>query len=187
MATPSYAPAAPLTARRVLLVGAVGGMLAGMMMALVEMLYGWASEAHTFWDAPMAIWSWVGGLEHFGQPENHVGPIVLGVGGHMMNSMLAGIVFAATMAALRPRDDLTPLMAGIAYGLGLWAIMRYAILPLNGGEDDLFTKDLVSPQWVWWLAHGVLGMTAGMVYDLARRVGSFRPTGPHPRHAPRAV
>lgn len=36
------------------------------------------------------------------------------------------------------------------------------------GEDDLFTTDVVSPQWVWWLALAVLGMTAGLVYDVAR-------------------
>ncbi len=165
------------TGKRILLVGAVGGMLAGMMMAIVEMIYGWASDAHTFWDAPMAIWSWVGGIEHFGQPANHVGPIILGLGGHMMNSVLIGIVFAALITALRPRNTLTPIMVGVAYGLGAWAVMRYAILPLNGGEDDLFTKSLVSPQWVWWLAHGVLGMTAGLVYNAATRAGFVRPRG----------
>jgi hypothetical protein len=38
---------------RAMLVGAVGGMAAGMMMAAVEMIYGWASSAHTAWDAPI--------------------------------------------------------------------------------------------------------------------------------------
>ncbi len=164
------------TGKRIVLIGAIGGMVAGMMMALVEMLYGWASDAHTFWDAPMAIWSWVAGIERFGQPGNHVGPIILGIGGHMMNSVMIGIGFAALITALRPRDNLTPIMVGIAYGLGAWAVMRYGILPLRRDrEADLFTNALVSPQWVWWLAHGVLGMTAGLVYDVARRVGLARP------------
>jgi hypothetical protein len=175
MALRSISSAELSTGKRIVLVGAIGGMVAGMMMAMVEMIYGWASDAHTFWDAPMAIWSWVGGIDHFGQPANHVGPIILGLGGHMMNSVMVGVVFAALITALRPRSDLTPIMVGVAYGLGAWALMRYAILPLNGGEDDLFTKDLVSPQWVWWLAHGVLGMTAGVVYDIARRAGLVRP------------
>jgi hypothetical protein len=170
--------------KRILLVGAIGGMIAGMMMAMVEMIYGWASDAHTFWDAPMAIWSWVGGIEHFGQPANHVGPIILGLGGHMMNSVLVGIGFAALITVLRPRTSITPIMVGVAYGLGLWALMRYTILPLNGGEGDLFTTDLVSPQWVWWVAHGALGMTAGVVYIVAGRVGFVQPrrafrTGAH--------
>lgn len=168
-------------ARRVLAIGAIGGTIAGMMMAMVEMLYGWASDTHTFWDAPMAIWAWVGGIEHFGQPENHVGPIILGLGGHMANSMMVGVMFAVTATVVvslleRRKDldprvlDLAPIMLGVGYGLGLWAIMRYAILPLNEGEDDLFTTSLVSPAWVWWLAHAVLGMTAGMVFVVARRI-----------------
>lgn len=168
-------------ARRVLVVGAIGGMTAGMMMAMVEMLYGWASDAHTFWDAPMAIWAWVAGVEHFGAPENHVGPIILGLGGHMMNSVMAGVMFAVTatvlVLVLERRKDLDPrvvdlavVMYGVGYGLGLWAIMRYAILPLNEVEDDLFTTSLVSPAWVWWLAHAVLGMTAGLIFVGVRRI-----------------
>lgn len=167
------------TVGRIVLIGAIGGMIAGMMMAAVEMIYGWISEMHTFWDAPMAIWAYVGGIEHFGQPANHVWPIVLGIGGHMMNSMMVGVVFVSILAALRPRNDLTPIMLGVAYALGLWALMRYVLLPLNGGEDDLFTTDLVSPQWVWWVAHAALGMTAGVVYDIVRRLGT-RPL-PRPR------
>ncbi len=168
-------------ARRVLVVGAIGGMTAGMMMAMVEMLYGWASDAHTFWDAPMAIWAWVAGVEHFGAPENHVGPIILGLGGHMMNSVMAGVMFAVTatvlVLVLERRKDLDPrvvdlavVMYGVGYGLALWTIMRYAILPLNEVEDDLFTTSLVSPAWVWWLAHAVLGMTAGLIFVGVRRI-----------------
>ena len=155
--------------RRVAVVGAVGGMLAGMMMAMLEMFYGWASGAHTFWDAPMAIWAWVAGLDWFGAPSDHIGSIILGLGGHMMNSMMAGVLFAAALTLLGVRGLMSSLMLGVAYGLALWAIMRYGILPLNDPESTLFTTDKVSPQWVWWLAHAVLGMTAGMVFYLARQ------------------
>lgn len=176
----AYAPKQSLTARRILLVGALGGMVAGMMMALVEMLYGWASEEHTFWDAPMAIWAWVAGLDWFGEPGEHIGSIILGMGGHMMNSMMIGVIFAAIMAAMRLRNAMASIVLGVAYGLGIWALMRYLILPLNAGEDDLFTTDLVSPQWVWWLAHAALGMTAGTIFYLAstplrERPGEGRP------------
>jgi hypothetical protein len=47
--------------------------------------------------------------------------------------------------------------------------MRYVLLPINGGEDRLFTMSLVSPQWVWWVAHAALGMTVGMVAAVALR------------------
>jgi uncharacterized membrane protein YagU involved in acid resistance len=157
----------PLT---VLVVGAVGGMIAGMMMAAVEMIYGWLSEAHSFWDAPMAIWAWVAGIDNFGEPADHVSAIVLGIIGHMMMSAMVGIVFAALMFYIvKARDIVMPIVGGTAYGLLVWVVMRYLILPLNDGEAELFTKDLVSPQWVWWLAHAVLGMTAGIFYLTVRR------------------
>lgn len=97
-------------------------------------------------------------------------PVILCLGGHMMNSMAVGIVFAALMVALKLRDDISPIAVGVAYGLGIWIVMRYVILPLNEGEDDLFTTATVTPQWVWWVAHAALGMTAGIVYDIARRI-----------------
>lgn len=89
----------------------------------------------------------------------------------MTNSMMIGIGFAALMAVLRLRGDMTTIMVGVVYGLGVWAAMRYILLPLNDGEEDLFTTSLVSPQWVWWLGHAVLGMTAGSAYIVARRAG----------------
>ncbi|MBD0338223.1 MAG: hypothetical protein ICV67_02945 [Thermoleophilia bacterium] len=164
-----------MNTRRVMAVGAVGGMLAGMMMAMTEMVYGWISSAHTFWDAPMAIWAWVAGLDWFGAPGDNIWSIILGMGGHMTNSMIAGVMFAAVATLLRLRGLATLVTAGVAYGLGLWAIMRYGILPLNDPESTLFTTDLVSPQWVWWLAHAILGMTAGVFFYLVSRRLAARP------------
>jgi hypothetical protein len=158
-----------------MVVGAAGGMLAGMMMAMTEMFYGWASNAHTFWDAPMAIWAWVAGLDWFGAPADHIGSIILGLGGHMTNSMIAGVMFAALATLPRLRGLETLVMAGVAYGLGLWAIMRYGIRPLRDPESTLFTTDLVSPQWVWWLAHAILGMTAGVFFYVVSRRFAARP------------
>ncbi len=153
--------------KRAMLVGAVGGMAAGMMMAGVEMVYGWASSAHPPRDAPMGIWAYIAGLNDFGHPANHIGPIILGLGGHMMNSMIIGIVFVALMRMLRNLPGV--LMLGTAYAVGLWALMRYVLLPINTPEDRLFTTSMISPQWVWWVAHVALGMTLGRVYALARQ------------------
>lgn len=45
----------------------------------------------------MGMWAWVGGLDDFGTPGDHVEPIVLGLAGNMANSMTIGVVFAALM------------------------------------------------------------------------------------------
>jgi hypothetical protein len=153
--------------RRTLLVGAAAGTAAALAMAAVEMIYGWASSAHTAWDAPMGIWSDIGGLDHFGRPVNHIGPIVLGIGGHMLNAIFVAVVFVALMRVLRNPPGAVILGAG--YGAGLWALQRYVFLPINTPEDRLFTTGVISPQWVWWIAHLALGTTIGLVYVLLER------------------
>jgi hypothetical protein len=66
-----------------------------------------------------------------------------------------------------PRGLIAPVTPGIVYGLLLWVLMRYGILPLCDSTKVLFTHSLVSPQGVWWVAHAALGMTAGLVYAVA--------------------
>jgi hypothetical protein len=153
--------------RRTLVVGVVAGAAAGLAMAAVEMIYGWASSAHTAWDAPMGIWAYIGGLDHFGRPVDHIGPIVLGIGGHMANAIVVAVVFVALMRVLR--DPPGAVILGAAYGAGLWALQRYVFLPINTPEDRLFTTGLISPPWVWWIAHLALGTTIGLVYVLLER------------------
>lgn len=153
--------------KRILIVGGAAGAAGGLVMAAVEMIYGWASSAHAAWDAPMGIWAYIGGLNHFGRPADHIGPIVLGIGGHMLNAILVGVVFVALVRALR--NPSAVLILGAAYGAGLWALQRYVFLPINTPEDKLFTTGLISPQWVWWIAHLALGTTIGLVYVLLDR------------------
>src|SRR3954447_7252145 len=154
-------------AKRTLFVGVVAGAAAGLAMAGVEMVYGWASSAHTAWDAPMGIWAYIGGLDHFGRPVHHIGPIVLGIGGHMLNAIFVAVVFVALMRVLRnPRGA---LILGAGYGAALWALQQYVFLPISTPEDRLFTTGLISPLWVWWIAHLALGTTIGLVYVLLER------------------
>ncbi|HEV8597078.1 MAG TPA: hypothetical protein VGR23_05090 [Candidatus Dormibacteraeota bacterium] len=49
--------------------------------------------------------------------------------------MIIGIVFVALMRTLRNPPGV--LMLGTAYGVGLLALMRYVLLPLNTPEDRL--------------------------------------------------
>src|SRR4051794_32461138 len=153
--------------KRTLAVGFASGAAGGLAMAAVEMIYGWASSAHTAWDAPMGIWAYIGGLNHFGRPVDHIGPIVLGIGGHMLNAIFVALVFVAVMRVLRnPRGA---VILGAGYGAALWALQRYVFLPISTPEDRLFTTGLISPLWVWWIAHLALGTTIGLVYVLLER------------------
>lgn len=158
-------------------IGAVGGAIAGMMMAMVEMVYGGLASGHTIWDAPMAIWAQVAGRDQFGAPADHISAIALGMGGHMANSMMLGVAFAVLAALLvRSRSAMAPVALGTMFGLAVWVVMRYVLLPINGGTSDLFAGSTVSPQWVWWLAHGVFGMTLGAFYLRHRGLTGRRAT-----------
>ena len=167
---------------RTLPVGIAAGAAAGLAMAAVEMIYGWASSAHTAWDAPMGIWADIGGLNHFGRPVDHIGPIVLGIGGHMLNAVFVAVVFVALMRVLR--NPPAALILGAAYGAGLWALQRYVFLPINTPEDRLFTTGLISPPWVWWIAHLALGTTIGLVYMLLNRRAPARAMANRPQVVP---
>jgi hypothetical protein len=78
------------------------------------------------------------------------------------------------------------VMLGTAYGAGLWALQRYVFLPINTPEDRLFTTSMISPQWVWWVAHVTLGMTLGLVYLLfgQRRLAAPAPQRLHDEREP---
>lgn len=153
-----------LDLRRTITVGAIGGAVAGMMMAMIEMAYGAIADGHTLWDAPMAIWAFVAGSDQFGAPSDHVGAIVLGMGGHLANSMMLGVAFALLMAVVvKKQGVLISVALGAMFGIATWVVMSYLVLPLNDGTADLFTGSAVSPQWLWYLAHAAFGMTLGLI------------------------
>ena len=145
--------------------GVGGGLAAGIAMASFVMLYGLLFEEDgAFFDAPMAIWAWLFGAEHYGDAANHVGPIVLGIGAHMTNALVVGLAFAAIAAAVRVREIAPATVLAVAYALVVWILMRFVVLPLNEEEARMLTSDTVAPQWVWWLAHVAFGITLGVVF-----------------------
>ena len=160
---------------RTITVGAIGGGVAGMMMAMIEMAYGAFADGHTLWDAPMAIWAFVAGSDQFGPPSDHVGAIVLGMGGHLANSMMLGVAFALLMAVVvKKQGVLASAALGTMFGIAAWVVMRYLVLPLNAGTADLFTGAAVSPQWLWYLAHAAFGMTLGLIFARHHAADSAR-------------
>lgn len=127
------------------------------------MVRGWLSHDGSFWDPPMAVWALMAGIDHFGEPANHFWPILLGMLVHASVSAALGVVFAAVAFVLQLRGH---LLVGLAFGLGVWVYMRYAILPLAVEGDPLFTSGVVAPQEVWWIAHALFGATLGTATDL---------------------
>jgi hypothetical protein len=152
--------------------GALAGTAAGACGLLALMLYGLFSGSRSFWDAPMAVWSWVFGIQHYTRntPGDHVWPVLLGIIGFLALTAILGIAFAGLMVLAGTPGDAATLLSGIGFALVVWVIVRYAIVPLNGGEKTLITTSAVSPQWFWWLSWAILGLGLGASYDAERRL-----------------
>jgi hypothetical protein len=151
--------------------GAIAGIVGGACGLIVEMLYGLFSGTRSFWDAPMGMWSWVFGIDHYTANDagHHVWPVILGIVGFLVLTAILGIVFAGIMTVAGTPGDGVTLISGIVFALIAWVIVRYAIVPANAGEDRLITTSAVSSQWYWWLSWAILGLGLGASYDAERR------------------
>ena len=131
--------------------GAIGGLLGGAALMVVEILLasavmgvGWALLPVRF-AAGILLGS--GAVD----PGSPAGPVALaGVLVHLTLSGGFGALFAAIVDG-RPRGALTMLPAALAYGAGLWLVNVYVIAPYAGWDwfpqrttpVQLFTHALV--------------------------------------------
>ncbi len=111
--------------RRVL----VGGIVASLVMGMIEMIYE-AVAGSGFWAPVVYIGATVlRGLQAVQAPVafNFWG-VVLGLMGHMMNSIILGLIFVALFAhSSRARGAL--VISGAMYGLAVFFAMWYLVVP----------------------------------------------------------
>jgi hypothetical protein len=108
----------------------LAGLIASMVMGMIEMLYE-ALGGQGFWAPVVFIAATVlRDLQGVGSPVPFLAiPVVLGLMGHMMNSVILGVVFAR-VAAPRLNGPGPLAMAGAVYGLVVFAAMWFAVVPL---------------------------------------------------------
>lgn len=128
--------------------GLVAGILMGLILTILGFLTGESPAAMlTRFDASGQTSPWTGALLH------------LAVSG------IYGIVFALLWKIARVWLSRIPLLiAGLAYGLGLFVVAELLLLP--GTQSPL----LDIPVWLFGLAHVVYGLTLGWL--MQRRSGS---------------
>ncbi len=162
----------PLT---VMKVGAIAGMTGGMMMAMWQMIVGAIAKdptavpgIHTtFWTPVEGIWSVIFGVHHF-HGDWHTVPVLGGMMGHMMNSMILGIMGMALIVLIlgrRPNIGAAVMLA-TAFGIAVEAILVNLII---NGFQSVETLYYSTPTWSWWVAHGIFGMTLGTLGALLLR------------------
>ncbi len=105
------------------MVGLIAGMAFGMMEMIIEAVIG-----RGFW-SPVRYVASVFTLGKDTDPSFALIPVIVGLMGHMMNSVIFGMVFALVIS----RISSTPAglrVAGMAYAVVIFAGMWYVILPL---------------------------------------------------------
>jgi hypothetical protein len=144
---------------------AVAGVVAGIVMAMAAMVIA-AIAGHGFWAPPRAITGTVFGAEYAGSGFA-VGSVVVGMMLHMMLSAAFGVVYALLVGlATRTLATGPQVVAGMAWGLVLWAVNTFLIAPqLAGGE--LLTEAM--PAWTWLVVHLLFGAMLGLLYAAWRR------------------
>ncbi len=169
---PAYARQAPregVTAASIVKAGLLAGMAAGMMMAMWQMVVGAIASEPTavagidssFWTPVTSITSVIFGLDAF-HGSFHLWPVVAGVAGHMMNAMILGVVGVVLLTAIlgaRP-NPVAAIMQGMLFGLVLQVVILNLIVNQIQGVNTVYTS---TPEWSWWVSHGIFGMTLGIV------------------------
>jgi len=107
----------------------IAGLVASVVMAMIEMVYEGLFGAG-FWSAPIFIAATVlRDLQTVAIPVTFsLIPTVLGMMGHMMNSVVLGVVFAALFG----RFLSAPMMGAIVgalYALAIFIVMWFVALP----------------------------------------------------------
>src|SRR5258708_2384792 len=135
------------------------GLAGGMMFAMFAMIVAiWTS---TFWAPPQGIAQAIG-IGPVGH-DLHAVPFVLGLMGHMMNSVLLGVAFVVVVRRLR-LGLMQSTALGVMYGLAVWGLLYYVLLPdafhlLAAAGVASFTWAV--PEWAWIAGHAIFGMVLG--------------------------
>jgi hypothetical protein len=138
-------------------------MVAGMMMGLLQMIVE-AVSGNGFW-SPLRYIASVFTRGTNTDASFAFGPVIAGLGGHMMNSVILGAIFTAAVWKLI-RNPLVLAIAGMMWGAMIYVFMWWAVLP----TIDPAMKLLNTP-W-FFVAHLVFGMVLGLGVAVARRLSA---------------
>jgi hypothetical protein len=138
-------------------------MVAGMMMGILQMILE-AVIGHGFWSPLRYIASvFTRGTDI--DPSFAIGPVIVGLGGHMMNSVILGAIFAAAVWKLI-RNPIVLAMTGMMWGAVIYTLTWRTVVP----TIDPAMKLLNAP-W-FFIAHLVFGMVLGLGVAVTQRLST---------------
>jgi uncharacterized membrane protein YagU involved in acid resistance len=140
---------------RTVLNWALPGLIAGLVFAMWAMFVGLFTS--TLWAPPQGIAQSIG----IGSPGHNfqLVPFVAGLIGHMMNSIVLGVIFVAIARALRLQSS-AAVVGGMVYGVIVYAAMYWVLL--RGVLSSTSASFLsANPEWSWVAAHLMFGVVLG--------------------------
>jgi hypothetical protein len=152
--------------RDILEAGTFAGVLAGLGMAV--------------WLATFGLFTGLGGLTplkliggtlyRHSALEEGMGPAFWGLVLHLAVAAAFGVLYAAIMASRR-QDPLAEVAGAIVYGLLVWIVMTFAVLPL---VDPFMRSRVTGFSTAWFGAHVVYGATLGILPQVRRALPQLR-------------
>lgn len=145
--------------------GAVAGFLAGVVMVLLSPILSWINGV-TIWEPPRLIAATVLGPAAMADTGFAAGPVLIGLILHLITSVVLGVIFGLIMhRVLHLTTDFgLPVYAGLVYGLVIFFIAYFLILPtINPMLSDSAMGPLIAQNVVF-------GMCLGVLYLLVRPV-----------------
>ena len=170
---------ASVAATTIMQVGGLAGIVAGLLYAMWQVVVAAIAQGptavpgihQTLWTPPEGIWSVVFGVHHF-HGSFHLIPVVGGIVAHLGNSLILGILGVALLIAILGRrpNPAAAVVLGAAYGIAVDAILINAIV----NTQEIQTLYSAAPHWSWWIAHGIFGVTLGLLSSVLLRRNSAK-------------
>jgi hypothetical protein len=150
--------------RRALAAGAQAGILAGVVLAVFSFFtsIGEGLDPWVSLKIPSALFY----KERVIEPGFAAGPVAVATFFHLCLSSLWGAGFAAVAGRLK-REAL--ILAGLVFGVLLWALMVFLVLPATG----LFLMATALPSLRGMLDHAVFGVALAAYLAVIRREKPF--------------
>jgi hypothetical protein len=145
------------------LAGALAGLGGGLASALIGALLTHALDQDV-WLQLQVIASLILGPAVVAESGFMAGPIVVGALIHLMMAALLGVLFEVLMRRIvRLRSAFgMPELAGLAYGLLIWLVAYFAVIPV---VSPLLLQ-IYAPALI--IQHLVYGAVTGLIYSMLR-------------------
>ena len=148
--------------------GAVAGLGAALVMVLLSPLLSLLSGV-SIWTPPKLIAATVYGPRVVATPDFALGPVLTGLGVHLVTSIILGVGFGVIYHRLLHLTTAfgLALLLGLCYGIGIFIVAYFVVLPTI---DPPLAEAVLAP----FLAQNlVFGLCLGSLYGWLR---------PHPYH-----